>query len=603
MDVIRQLPEHVANQIAAGEVILRPASAVKELLENALDAGADHIRVRLTYGGKQLIEVSDNGCGMSETDARMCFERHATSKITSIDDLNRIVSMGFRGEALASIAAVAHVTLRTRRPQDELGTLVVLEGSRVLQQEPAVVPPGTTMTVKNLFYNVPARRAFLKSEQIELRHVVEAVSRIALAHPDVQLQLEQQDVTLISVPKAPLRQRIVHLLGHAYNEKIVPVEETTNVVNIYGFIGKPDAARRTRGDQFFFVNRRFIRSPYLHRAVMTAYKDLLRPDTFPFYALFLEVDPARIDVNIHPTKEEVRFEDDKIIYAFVQAAVKHALARYTLMPTLDFSQETAFDRLPAFQHQPPVPQSSPQSQPATQVTLRRAKTWHWEQLHQVARNDVPLTVVVPSEAGGNEPQQALEDYSSAPVTPYQLHGRYILSPVKSGFVLIDQQAAHERILYERLLQHAEQSQPVRQQQLFPETLHVSPTHAAMLQQLIPELLPLGFDLEPFGNNTFLIRGLPPELGNLSGREALEQLLQEHQESGQKLRLRMREQLAASLSRRLAIKAGQTLSAQEMQQLIDQLFACQLPFLSPSGKRTVIRFDEEEIVRLFNGKAE
>ncbi|MCS6918123.1 MAG: DNA mismatch repair endonuclease MutL [Chitinophagales bacterium] len=602
MDVIRQLPDHVANQIAAGEVILRPASAVKELMENSLDAGADRIQVTLREAGKQLIEVSDNGCGMSESDARMCFERHATSKITRIEDLHRLLSMGFRGEALASIAAVAQVELRTRRPHDELGTLLVLEGSKVLRQEPAVLPAGTTISVKNLFFNVPARRAFLKSNQAELRHIIDVFTRLALARPDVQMELMQYDVTIISVPKASLRQRIVHLLGNPYNEKIIPIEEQTNVVNISGYIGKPDSARRTRGDQFLFVNRRFIRSPYLHRAVVSAYGDLLRPDTYPLYVLFLEVDPARIDVNIHPTKEEVRFEDEKILYAFVHAAARHALARFTQMPTLDFSQETAIDRLPAFQQMPaaaPPPADPSADGRPLQVTLNTSRPRHWEKLLEVARSERPVAVVVPSEATADtQPPAALEDFSLAEVVPYQLHGRYVLSPVKSGFVLIDQQAAHERILFERLLHSAVGKRQGSQQQLFPETLHLSASHAALLEELLTELRELGFELEPFGTHTYLIRGMPAEIGVSSGRETLEQLLQDYQEEGQHLKLRLREQLAASLARRLAIRAGKTLTVKEMQELIDRLFACTTPYWSPFGKRTLILFDEEEIVRLF-----
>ncbi|MCS6990428.1 MAG: DNA mismatch repair endonuclease MutL [Chitinophagales bacterium] len=601
MDVIRQLPDHVANQIAAGEVILRPASAVKELMENALDAGADRITVVVREAGKQLIEVSDNGCGMSETDARMCFERHATSKIATIEDLHRITSMGFRGEALAAIAAVAQVELRTRRAADELGTFVQLEGGHVVRQEPVVLPAGTTLTVKNLFYNVPARRAFMKSHQSELRQVVDVFARIALARPDVQMELLQHDVTLLSLPKAPLRQRILHVLGHDYNEKILPVQEQTPVVNIFGFISKPEAARRTRGNQYFFVNRRFIRSSTLHRAVLTAYEQLLRPDTHPAYVLFLEVDPARVDVNVHPTKEEVRFEDEKIIYAFVHAAVRHALARFTLMPTLDFSQEACLNQLLGSMPPPPARESAAvgTAPSSPQVVVRRPKGRPWEKLMELARPDAPVTLVLPSEANATDAQPApLEDFSAVQVTPYQLHNRYVLSPVKSGFVLIDQQAAHERIVYERLLRCSNARQQPSQHQLFPETLHLSAAQATVLEGLLPELKELGFELEPFGQQSFVIQSSPAETDSASARELLEQLIQDFMETEQKPRMRVREQLAATLARRMAVKAGQPLSAKEMQELIDQLFACEMPYWSPHGQRTFILFDEQHIEQLF-----
>jgi DNA mismatch repair protein MutL len=611
-DIIHQLPDSIANQIAAGEVIQRPASAVKELMENALDAGASHIKLIVKDAGKTLIQVIDNGCGMSDTDARMCFERHATSKISTIDDLFAIRTMGFRGEALASVAAIAQVEMRTKRRDDVLGTLIEIEGADVKKQEPVHTADGTSLAIKNLFFNVPARRNFLKANPVEMRHIIDEFQRIALANPDVHFELHHNGLLVFGLPPANLRQRIVNVLGTHYNEKLVPLEEKTSVVNIFGFAGKPESAKKTRGDQFFFVNRRFIRSNYLNHAVVSAYDQLIAKDSFPLYVIFLDIDPSKIDINVHPTKQEIKFDDEKIIYAFVNAAVKHGLAKFSITPTLDFRRETAFDRLEAFSGLPSLPVApasppeekgfTPQHIPGeTAFFLHKQKPRHWNKLYEIARQKESVTVTLPSTQEEKESLTApatFEDFSAAQPAPFQLHQRYIVSQIKSGFILIDQQAAHERVLFEKYLTGLQNNNLSSQQQLFPETIHLQAADSELLRELLPELKTLGFDLQEFGGSSFIAHGLPSDLKEGKVNEIIESLLDEYKQSATQTKFNKRQQLAYSMANRASVKAADSLNEKEMRQLIDQLFACETPFVAPNGKLTILTFDLEEIAGLF-----
>ncbi|MBX7142522.1 MAG: DNA mismatch repair endonuclease MutL [Chitinophagales bacterium] len=613
-DIIRQLPDSIANQIAAGEVIQRPASAVKELMENALDAGATHIKLIVKDAGKSLIQVIDNGCGMSETDARMSFERHATSKISTIDDLFAIRTMGFRGEALASVAAIAQVELKSKRKEDSLGTLIEIEGAEVKKQEAVQTADGTSIAIKNLFYNVPARRNFLKANPVEMRHIIDEFQRIALANPEVHFELHHNGLLVFGLPPANLRQRIVNVLGAHYNERLVPLEEETTVVRIFGFIGKPEAAKKTRGDQFFFVNRRFIRSNYLNHAVVSAYDQLLTKDSFPLYVIFLDIDPSKIDINVHPTKQEIKFDDEKIVYAFVNAAVKHGLAKYSITPTLDFDRETAFDRLEAFTSMPSRPSTHVVTQESetveaksggipgeTSFFLHKQKPRHWEKLYEIAKQRESVTVTLPSTEEGTEShanQVAIEDFSAEQPAPFQMHQQYIVSQIKSGFILIDQQAAHERILFEKYLTGLQNNNLSSQQQLFPETIHINAADGELLKELLPELKALGFDLQEFGGSSFVAHGLPSDLKEVKVKEVIESMLDEYKQSASQTKFNKRQQLAYSMARRASVKSGDQLNEKEMRQLIDQLFACETPFVAPNGKLTILTFDLEEIARLF-----
>ncbi|MCY7411047.1 MAG: DNA mismatch repair endonuclease MutL, partial [Chitinophagales bacterium] len=596
--------------------IQRPASAVKELMENALDSGATHIKLIVKDAGKQLVQVIDNGCGMSETDSRMSFERHATSKIATIDDLFAIRTMGFRGEALASIAAIAQVELKSKRREDTLGSLIEIEGSEVKKHDAIQTADGTSIAIKNLFYNVPARRNFLKANPVEMRHIIDEFQRIAIANPEVHFELHHNGLLVFGLPISNLRQRIVNILGNHYNERLVPVEEQTSVVNIFGFIGKPESAKKTRGDQFFFVNRRFIKSAYLNHAVVNAYAQLLQKDAFPLYVIFMDIDPTKIDINVHPTKQEIKFDDEKIIYAFVNAAVKRGLAKFSITPTLDFDRETAFDKLEAFSNfLPPNPSSqrintqqnySPpviekNISPVEINFLKKPPTRNWEQLYEIARNKESTTVTVPSEItnGNNEEHSiAIEDFSEKQSTPFQLHNRYIVSQIKSGFTLINQQAAHERILFEKYLKGLQLNNLSTQQQLFPETIEVAPTDVVLLNELLPELKALGFDMQEFGGNSFVVHGLPSDIKNGNVKEIVESFLDEYKQSASQTKFDKRNQLAYSMAKRASIKNGDSLGEKEMRNLIDQLFACETPYVAPNGMLTIVTFDLNEVAGLF-----
>ena len=621
-DLIQLLPDAIANQIAAGEVIQRPASVVKELVENSIDAGSTSVKLVVKDAGKTLIQVIDNGCGMSETDARMSFERHATSKIRKAEDLFAIRTMGFRGEALASVAAVAQVEMRTRRQTDELGARLVIEDSEVKAQEACQCSNGTAISVKNLFYNVPARRNFLKSNTVEMRHIMDEFQRIAMANPDIFFSLHHNNAEVFHLPASNLRQRLIGLFGTAANKKLVPVSEETEIMKLWGFIGKPEFAKKTRGEQYFFVNNRFIKSSYLNHAISSAYEDLLPADSYPLYVIFIDIDPARIDINVHPTKQEIKFEDERLVYNYLKVAVRHSLGQYSIMPALDFDSNTNFARTP--RPVSPVKQkdtvrsaSSQNSGPAagsgpTPRQQRAENLKHWESLYEgldeadgkeeVAPAAPPQTQPLTLESNWNEEEALsgeLHTGSEPPrKEPYQVHGSYIVSQIKSGVFPLDQQAAHERILYERYLDLLRQQKGSTQQQLFPRTLTLSPMDAALLREIIEPINLLGFDLQEFGANTFVINGVPAELAGKKDETAIIESLLEQYKGNLELKLGVQENIARSMARSAATKRGQLLTPQEMQTLIDKLFACEAPYKSPTGRNCFITFDLEDLAKRF-----
>lgn len=616
-DIIKLLPDAIANQIAAGEVIQRPASVVKELLENALDAGSTRIQLILKDGGRQLIQVVDDGSGMSVTDARMSFERHATSKIRQADDLFRLRTMGFRGEALASVASVAQVELKTRRREDTLGTRLLIEASEVKVQEDCASVPGTSITVRNLFYNVPARRKFLKSDHVEMRHILDEFQRVAIACPDVYFTLHHNDQEVFHLPPANQRQRIVGVLGTATNNRIVPVEEDADQLLITGFVGKPEAARKTRGDQFFYVNRRYIRSGYLHHAVVGAFEELIGEDQHPFYVLFLEIDPAMIDVNVHPTKHEIKFEDERLVYHFVKVAVRHALGRHGIIPALDFEADhgvapVRLDNPPGEARLAPPPPAAGKQLSFGQE-LRENRGQDWQELFEVLRKplqdenpqaehaeQVALPPLQPAAPASAQSEMADMPGMRSVRRPYQIHGTYILTPIKTGFMLIDQQAAHERILYEETLARLEGQPAATQAELFPRTLELGAADAELIRSLLPELQQLGFDLHPFGQHTFVLHGVPAELGGtMDALELIRTLLRQHKED-LPLKAGHTENLARGIARNACLRRGSPLDEARMLDLIDRLFACAMPQQSPSGRQCIVTWSLEELEKRFRG---
>ncbi len=610
-DIISLLPDSVANQIAAGEVVQRPASAVKELLENSIDAGADKIQLIVKDAGKSLIQVIDNGCGMSPADALLCFQRHATSKIKKAEDLFAIRTMGFRGEAMASIAAIAQVELKTRRHEDELGTCIQIEASKVVGQEPVACSAGTSICIKNLFYNIPARRNFLKSNSVELKHIVDEFQRIALANPSIFFSLHHDGNELYHLPTSGLKQRIVHLFGSNYNQRLVPIEEETSIINIKGFIGKPEFAKKTRGEQYFFVNKRFIKDPYLNHAVMGAYNELLSIDNFPLYVLFIDIDPAKIDINVHPTKTEIKYQDDRSVYAIVRSAVKRSLGKYNITPTLDFNQETGFNQMisplpldeivePSISFNPTFnpfdtieEKKRKESQPPSAYGASPAKTvQNWESLYDISRrveeSQLPLVM-----------EEVVKKEVASEKLIFQIHNSLIISQVKSGFMIIEQQSAHERVLYERFSQQLENHKGASQQSLFPQTVTLNPSDFELIQDLLPHIEQLGFQVRPFGKNTLIVEGVPADIGSgLIETNVIEQLLETYKNYQSVDRLSKRESLARSLARNAAIKSGTMLDRESMTELIDQLFACESPNVSLSGKPIIITFTLKELMEKF-----
>ncbi|MEJ7609767.1 MAG: DNA mismatch repair endonuclease MutL [Ferruginibacter sp.] len=604
-DIIQLLPDNIANQIAAGEVIQRPASAVKELMENAVDAGATEIKLIVNDAGKALIQVIDNGKGMSETDARMAFERHATSKIRNIDDLFRIKTMGFRGEALASIAAVAQVEIKTKRAEDEAGIYLEIENSIVKKQEPVAAANGTSIAMKNLFFNVPARRNFLKSNPSELRHIIDEFIRVAMAFPEIFFSLSSNGQEVFHLEKGTLKQRIVQILGNNYNARLVSVQERTDYLDIIGFVGKPETAKKTRGDQYFFVNSRFIKSPYLNHAVMNAFADMIPKDSFPMYTLFIDLDPAHLDINVHPTKQEIKFEDEKIVYAFVQSAVKHALAQFSITPTLDFELDATIQHLDAV-NKPVTDENRFAASSSSlfktfsqknQAHMAEKKTdlAHWKDFYEkpvdAETNPTPQNIPVFEKAVFTEQPESHSEY-------LQLHNTYIAVQNDKGYLLINRQNAHERILYERFA-NAVSGQPLSaQQSLFPVVIDPAPADAALLAELLPDLKQLGYQLEPFGNNSFIVQGTPADVEQGGETGAIEKMLEQYKHFSNDLKFSKREKLLRSLSLQQSVKPGASVSQKEMKQLTEDLFLCEVPNVTPTGKPTYLRYRKDEIDKLF-----
>ena len=598
-DLIKLLPDSVANQIAAGEVVQRPASAVKELLENAVDAGATDIRVIIREAGKSLIQVIDNGCGMSERDARMCFERHATSKISSANDLLTIRTLGFRGEAIASIASVAQVELKSRQIGDEIGTLVRVEGSDFKSQAPVSCPEGTSVAVRNLFFNVPARRNFLKSNTLELKYILEEFYRVALVNPEIAFTFTNNDKVLHQLPGANTRQRIVALFGNAFNQRLVPVEQSSSIVDVRGFIGKPEFAKKTRGEQYFFTNGRFIKNAYLHHAVENAFQELIPKDAFPTYFLYLATDPKTIDVNIHPTKTEINFQDVRSIYAILHSAVRQAIGKFTLSPSLDFDQEHSLD-MPAFPKDTPIrppsitvdPSFNPfekKTRPQMEIPLpssRRAPDANWQQLYEPLKE-----ISFPAEQG-----------MPGPVVRrgiLQVMRNYLVTETRQGVILIDIARARERIRYEQLLPETPEEPVPSQKLLLPQTYTVNPAQSEILKEYREELRNLGFEVSEFGKNTWLIGAVPSGTGNEDPIGMVESLLETLQSHPGDPEQEKRARMAASLSRSLAAKdQDRLLQLPEMEKIVEQLFACRVPDLTPDGKPVLHILGDEELARIF-----
>lgn len=605
-DIITLLPDSIANQIAAGEVIQRPASLVKELLENSVDAGSTEIKLIIKDAGKTLVQVVDNGKGMSEVDARMCFERHATSKIKNAGDLFSIRTKGFRGEALASIAAIAHVELKTMQEGEELGRLILVEGSEVKKQEATSMTRGTSIAVKNLFYNVPARRKFLKTDSVELKHILAEFQHVALAHPEIFFSCHHNGQDIYHLPASKLKQRIINLLGKNLLDKIIPIEEKSEFVHITGFVGKPDYTKKRMPEQYFFLNKRYIRSPYLAHAVSLAYDRLIPDDQKPFFVIFLELDPAKVDINVHPTKQEVKFEEERLIYNYVKVCVKQALGKYTLTPTLDFELDfqggmTAMNRSRGSGF-PGVSSSSSSGSSGLNFSgpsrPSKEEVQNWENLHKNIQADGEGAIVLRSKWDEKDKGDELE-LKQGRKPSYQLHGRYILSHIKNGMLMIDQHAAHERILYERFLKHLQSTKNATQQALFPETIELDNAKAEVFTKIVDKLNNLGFKIEKFGGNTFVIQGTPSNLdSNVNPKELVETFM-DHYLSNVEFQLGIEDNIARSLSQCTSIHPGKALQPEEMQALIDQLFACEMPYKSPSGHKCFIEMKLEDIKKLFN----
>ncbi|MCU0362022.1 MAG: DNA mismatch repair endonuclease MutL [Bacteroidales bacterium] len=599
-DLIRLLPDSVANQIAAGEVIQRPASVVKELVENSVDAGAGEISVLIRDSGKTLIQVADNGSGMSETDARLSFERHATSKITTAQDLFAITTKGFRGEALASIAAVAMVELKTRRASDETGTLIVISGSKTEVQEPCSCPVGSVFSVKNLFFNIPARRKFLKSDNTEIRHIINEFQKIALAHPDVRFTLTHNNTEIYNLPPANLRQRIIGVFGKQINNELITVSTDTTLIKIGGFIGKPENARRTYGEQFFFVNRRFMKHPYFHKAVAEAYQNILPAEAIPSYFIFMEADPASIDINIHPTKTEIKFEDERAIWQILMASVREALGKFNIVPSLDFENEALID-IPVRTNTGLIPgppsielnagydpfrnEHSAGNRQDPAERFERENTENWERLYNAFEKE-------------NENPEGLRGFNENERRLLQVKNKYIVAPVKSGLMLIDQKRAHERVLYEKFIASAGSNEPVSQADIFPVTVKMDPADYLLLEEIDDYLRVLGFVLRFAGDYTVIISGRPADSINEDPVEMLEILLEEYKKSESDPGRALIEKVAAGMAGASAIPYGKPLSRSEMENLFDMLFSCSAPNYSPGGKPVISIITLEEVDKRF-----
>lgn len=609
-DVVQLLPDHVANQIAAGEVVQRPASVVKELMENAIDAGGSQIILVVKEAGRTLIQVADDGVGMSITDARLAFERHATSKIKSADDLFHISTKGFRGEALASIAAIAHVSLKTRRAEDEVGTEIDLKGSEIIRQEPGVVPKGTVVAVKNLFFNVPARRNFLKSDRVELRHIIDEFERIALAHPSIGFKLYHNDDELFSLEPGNLRQRIVSIFGRKMNEKLVPITEETDLVKVEGFVGKPEFAKRTKGEQFFFVNRRFVKSGYLHHAVKTAFEGLLQEKQHPSYFLFLQIDPQAIDINIHPTKTEIKFEDEHAIYSILRSAVKHSLGQFNVAPVLDFKHKSELD--PPYNYRDRSPEAPKIEVDRDFNPFRKSagnrETYKpnfdkqpntWEGLYlglDKEPSEEFSKVQFESEVNTDTlfPKSTDDEHTGI----FQWYKKYIVSALKESMLIIHQHRAHYRILFEEFLKNITVERGVTQQLLFPLRIHLSPREIRMLKSLREMLELTGFDFSGFEEEEVHISGVPSVISERDITTVLDRVLADFEQDLPENKMDVSQTLAGLLAKNSAIKTGTVLNGEEQLSIINRLFACKEPNLSPENKTVFIRLNAEDLDKRF-----
>ncbi|MBK8956680.1 MAG: DNA mismatch repair endonuclease MutL [Saprospiraceae bacterium] len=595
-DIIRLLPDGVINQIAAGEVIQRPASVVKELIDNALDSGASDIKLLIRDAGKTLIQIHDNGCGMSPTDARMAFERHATSKILNADDLFKIQTKGFRGEALASIASVAQVELKTKPHDHVTGTRIVITESKIKNQEPCACNPGTQIQVKNLFFNVPARRKFLKSDSIELRHIVDEFIYQAVSFPEISFSLQINDEIKYKLTPSNLKQRIIAVFGKKYQEALLVVQPQSDVLEISGFIGKPEIARKTRGEQYLFVNRRAIRSSYLQHAVQAAYDQILQDDTYPFYVLFLNIDPEKIDINVHPTKNEIKFEEDKLVYQFLKAAVRYSLSQYSFTPMIDFdSANPGIDRALTgeFQH---VMASG------FSPIAENSKNIRWDQVAFPSEDPeaTEQTQIIDSRMNSDPGVQNLElGEVASSFKAYQYLSSYIIVQLNTGITIIDQHLASERILYEYYKQRIQSKSRLTQKLLFPQTLHLTTQDAALLNEILEPLSYAGFEIEAFGSNSFVIHGIPAEIKIPSIEQLLVENVMEEYKRNQEIQLPFTDHIAQSLASAAALKRNKTLQAEEIEKLVEQLFLCEIPYTSPSGKKCIFHLSIEELQKKFS----
>ncbi|BDD10767.1 DNA mismatch repair protein MutL [Fulvitalea axinellae] len=660
-DIIRLLPDSIANQIAAGEVVQRPASVVKEMMENSIDAGSANIQVIVKDAGKTLIQVIDDGAGMSETDARMSFERHATSKIRKAEDLFSLRTMGFRGEAVASIAAVAQVELKTRREEDECGTLIRMDGSKMESQEPVSCSKGTNFTIRNLFFNIPARRNFLKSNGVEMRHIIDEFQRVALANPEVGFSLVHNGTETYKLPAAKLSKRIVSLFGKNYKSQLIPCGEKIPNLNVHGYIGKPEFAKKSRGEQFFFVNNRFVKSSYLNHAVTQAYEGLLHKDAFPFYVIFIEIDPKQIDVNVHPTKTEIKFDDERTVFSIIKATVRQALGTNGVTPSLDFESNINFNSFSSADIRKTIESESIGSgagpeeissvkNPAPKTTsyerfsnAPKSGGGSWEKLFESSdtsdllseNSEKPESHSAPIESEPepsysapiipekkDEPKAEAEaetssmTFSSAaneirifPETesrngsdrseePFQLHGTYVVTQVKSGIMLIGQQEAHERIMYERFSTQLVMNNGTCQQLLFPQTLSLNPADVALVSELSEEIRALGFAFDLLENGALTISGIPNDCSGTDAGDLFGGLIEQIRKNETELSLNRQDNIAKAMAKRSAIKTGQALKSAEMRALIDHLFACSNPNYSPDGKPTYYILSMEQIAGFF-----
>ena len=612
-DIIRLLPDSVANQIAAGEVIQRPASVIKELVENAVDAGAKSIDVLVTDAGKTSIQVIDDGKGMSGTDARLAFERHATSKIREAADLFALQTMGFRGEALASIAAVAQVELRTCQEGEELGTSLCIAGSNVESQETVACPKGSNFQVKNLFYNIPARRKFLKSNQTELSNILTEFERIALVNPNVAFTLHHNGTEMLNLPTVPLKQRIMGVFGKKINQELLSVDVDTTMVRISGFVGRPESSRKKGARQYFFVNGRYMRHPYFHKAVMDAYEQLVPVGEQVSYFLYFDVDPANIDVNIHPTKTEIKFENEQAIWQILSAAIKESLGKFNAVPSIDFDTEGMPD-IPAFEHSPysgvqmPKTTYNPEYNPfnSSPSSYSRQESKGWDKLYEGLETHTPSSFAYPEEESFWEEQPEPTLYKQAEESPsvetasrhYQYKGRFIMTSVKSGLMVIDQRRAHICILYDRYLTQIASRQGTAQGVLFPDIVQFSASEIPVLQSIMEDLSFLGFELTDLGGGDYSINGIPTGIEGLRPAELVQNMVHTAIEKGCKVKEEVQGLLALSLAKAAAIVQGQVLSNEEMNALVDGLLTSTSPNYTPDGKTALVVIQEDELEKMF-----